>query len=668
VLSHALLSQKELGMRSFQMSRTSAHVVTWLGAFLLSGTIWAQTPTITLIDPLYGSVGDPAPVKVFVTGVDDSSQITGVAFNTTWATSWFVSGFTGGLGWQIQADIPEGATTGQISVQTAGGAIGTSTEVFQVFGPGPRPLSFTPSNGRADETLVTLFGDRFITGTQVFFKSQDDEVEAPVLQNPAQNQLTCRVPVGAVSGPIRVTSSEGSNETEASFEVIQDIDLSVTLHSEPTTGVYNQALTLVTTVVNRSASPASGVIATNGLDSSLTYVNGTTSKGSTVGAPVDGKTTAIIGTLAGGESATVSLIVLPTRAGQVTTTGGAFGNEPDPDETNNQGLLQTTIISSDNDVSLGMTVEPEEVFVGEAMTYTVTVTNLGPLTATGVQVVDTVPSPVTVVNVTVSQGVAQTVGRRVTALLGALPVGGRADVRITVSVDSAEPFSNTATVTATEPDPNTDNNSATLQTTPKVPSADLGVTQSVLPQPPGIAVTADYRIVASNHGPETANQVHAVNVLSTNVLFLSATASPGTWERAGNVVTASFGNLDNGATGTLTIQVVHKSNAPTTNWVEVSSLDVSDPEPGNNRSESIYLPVVTPTTLDYAVSAGGVITLSWPAVPSSWRLQERTSLSSGSVWVDVAEQPEVIDGRKQLEIDPATKSEPQTTYQLISPL
>jgi uncharacterized repeat protein (TIGR01451 family) len=655
-------------MRSFQTLWASAQVAAWLGGFLLSGAIWAQTPNITLIEPLYGSVGDPAPIKVWVMGVDDDTQITGVAFNTTWATSWDVTGFTGGLGWQIQANIPEGATTGQISVQAVGGAIGTSSEVFLVFGPGPRPLSFSPSSGRTEETIVTLSGDRFIADTRVYFKSQTGEVEAPLLQNPAQNQLTCRVPVGAVSGPIRVASSQGSNHTATSFEVIQDVDLRVALHSEPTTGVLDQALTLVTTVVNQSASSASGVIVTNLLDPSLTYVSGTTSRGSTVGAPVGGKTTAVIGTLSGAESATVSLVVLPTVAGQVTTSGGAFGNEPDPDETNNEGVLQTTVVSSDNDLGLGMAAEPEEVFVGEAMIYTITVTNLGPLTATGVQVVDTLPSPVTVLNVTVSQGARQIVGNRVTALLGALPVGGQADVRIFVTVDRVEPFSNTATVTANEPDPNTANNSATLQTTPKVRSADLGVVQSVQPEPPGIGVTAEYRIVVNNNGPETANQVNAVNVLSTNVLFLSATASPGSWERTGNVVTANLGNLDNGGSGTLTIRVVHKSGAPTTNRVDVSSLDVSDPEPGNNRSESIYLPVVTPTTLDYTISAGGVITLSWPALPSSWRLQERSSLSSGSVWVDVAEQPEVIDGRKQVEIDPATKSEPQTIYQLISPL
>jgi uncharacterized repeat protein (TIGR01451 family) len=409
------------------------------------------------------------------------------------------------------------------------------------------------------------------------------------------------------------------------------------------------------------------VIVTNQLAASLTYVSGTTSKGGTVGAPVNGKTTAIIGTLAGGESATVSLIVLPNEAGQVTTTGGAHGNEPDPDETNNESTLQTTIITSDNDLSLGMTVEPLEVFVGETMTYSITVTNLGPLAATGVQVIDTLPSTVTVLNVTVSQGIAQTVGQRVTALLGLMPIGGRADVRITVGIESAEPFSNAATVSAAERDPDPGNDTVTLQTSPKVRSADLGVTQSSEPQSPGIGVPAEYRVVVSNHGPESATQVNAVNVLSTNVLFVSATANPGTWERTGNVITANLGTLDNGSSGSLTIRVVHKTRAATTNRVDVSSLDVSDPEPGNNRSEVIYLPVVEPTTLDYAVSVNGLITLSWPAVPSSWELQSSTSLGDDASWTDVTEPPEVVGSRKQLEIDPTLDAEPQRFYRLQSP-
>ena len=625
---------------------------------------WGQAPVITRFEPHYGTVGDPQPVSIYVQNVARHTDIRELFFNTTPQPLFSVPAFNGEWGWEVRANVPAGATTGPITVRNAQGAAGSSLANFLVFGPGPRPLSFTPASGRTN-ALVTITGDRFITGTRVYFKSATGEIEAVVQGSTAQNQVFATVPNNAVTGKLRVASSAGSNETVDPFTVIQDVDVRVRLHAEPATGVIGQALTLVTTVTNASAFPATGVIVTNGLHASLSYVSGSTSTGGTVGAPVNGVTTAIIGTLAARQSVEVRLIVQPTQAGQVNTTAGAHGNEPDPDGTSNARTLQTTIITSNNDLALGMTATAP-VYVNEPMTYTIVVTNRGPLVATGVQVVNTLPDQVEPLTVTTSQGTSQTAGQRITALLGMLPVGGTADVRITVKVLTVDPFVNVASVTAAEPDPSPGNNSASVQTAPRMRSADLGVTQTISPNPPRIGQTNEYRVLVTNHGPESAGQVQAVNVLSTNVLFVLATPTQGTVERTADVLTAHFGTLESGASATLTIRVVHRSAAATTNQVEVASLEVSDANPANNRSLAAWTPVAAPVTLGHQFT-NQLLVLTWPAFPNGWKLQVRSTFQTNSIWMDDENPPEVSGSTKRVEIDPATLEQGQSFYRLRFP-
>src|SRR5205085_11825353 len=104
------------------------------------------------------------------------------------------------------------------------------------------------------------------------------------------------------------------------------------------------------------------------------------------------------------------------------------------------------------------------------ISYTVTVTNLGPSTATGVSVADTTPSGLTFVSNT---------GGCTTAYpcsLGTLAPAASATITSTYTVGPtfSGPVSNTATVTSTTPDPTPGNNSATASTVASA-SADLSI-------------------------------------------------------------------------------------------------------------------------------------------------------------------------------------------------
>ena len=119
------------------------------------------------------------------------------------------------------------------------------------------------------------------------------------------------------------------------------------------------------------------------------------------------------------------------------------------------------------DISVTKTDSPDPVHVGQNLTYTITVTNGGPATATGVTMSDTLPKNAGFGAVTSSQGscTIKPEKRLVTCSLGSVAGGAKATVTIVVKPTSKGTITNTATASATQADPNAANNSATAVTT-----------------------------------------------------------------------------------------------------------------------------------------------------------------------------------------------------------
>jgi len=118
------------------------------------------------------------------------------------------------------------------------------------------------------------------------------------------------------------------------------------------------------------------------------------------------------------------------------------------------------------DVSVTQTDSPDPVVSGSNVSYTVTTSNAGPNRATGVTLSDTLPTKMKFVSATPSQGSCGNLGGVVTCSLGSINHGAIATTTIVLQVQGPPGIrTNSASVNATESDPNLANNNSSETTT-----------------------------------------------------------------------------------------------------------------------------------------------------------------------------------------------------------
>jgi hypothetical protein len=169
------------------------------GGTATSATNFLAVPTITGFAP--GSAAAGAPVTVDGTGFGgvSSVKVNGVA-----------ASFTVLSPVQLRLTVPAAASTGAISLTTAGGTA-TSGSTLLVL---PRVTYFTPSTAGVGAT-VTVYGNAFGGATSVLFGG--------VLASPATvtaTKITVPVPADAVTGKLTVVTPSGSGQSVGTFKVL----------------------------------------------------------------------------------------------------------------------------------------------------------------------------------------------------------------------------------------------------------------------------------------------------------------------------------------------------------------------------------------------------------------------------------------------------------------
>ena len=145
--------------------------------------------------------------------------------------------------------------------------------------------------------------------------------------------------------------------------------------------------------------------------------------------------------------------------------GGRTGSDNDP--------AAFTTTPPQVDLVLTKSDQPDPVVVDSTLTYTLTVENAGPSTATNVVIVDSLPAQITVDTVSTNRGSTSLVGTTLTGLVGVLLPGESATITVVATAPSTEQtLTNSASVTANETDIDLGNNTVS-QPTQVVLTSDL---------------------------------------------------------------------------------------------------------------------------------------------------------------------------------------------------
>lgn len=278
---------------------------------------------------------------------------------------------------------------------------------------------------------------------------------------------------GTITNPAEVVANEPETDTsdnsdDAVTTLDPDFDIVVTKSVNDATPDPLQQITYTVALENEGPSTATGVVLTDAVPAGLTFVSGT----------LDGQTGTLNGgnvvfpgiTIDAGEtvSATLVFTVDAAATGTLTNTASVPDRSADGenDITNNSDSVDITITER-VDLVLTKTVSAANAGAGETLTYTITVNNLGPSTATAVQVVDTLPAGVTFVSGTGPNNEALSVNNGVITVDGGnLANGGNFSFTINASVNSGISgiLTNSATVSSTTGEINLGNNTATAVT------------------------------------------------------------------------------------------------------------------------------------------------------------------------------------------------------------
>ena len=356
------------------------------------------------------------------------------------------------------------------------------------------------------------------------------------------------------------------------------------------------------TITNNGPSPAAGVTVTDPLPTGITPVT-------PLPAGCAGTTTVTcsLGTIASGATPTTIDVTVSVGAGAANTaptnTATVASATPDPDPTDNSSSA-TVGIGNVANLSIAKNVSPQTANIGDAVTFTYTVTNSSAggetsgapagLGTTGALITDPLPPGIQFV----SSSACTLAGGTVTCNLGAvaenppnptktasfvgriLPGFAGTVITNTASVASVADPANGVPVALPDLDPSDNTNAAAVVVNPQ---ADLSLTKTVSDTNPGTDDEVQYTLTAHNAGPNDATGVTIHDSLPAGLNFLDA--SPGCDNQNGTVI-CDIGTLAAGDSASVTIDArttAAISGTVVGNLATVSGNEL-DPTPANNQT------------------------------------------------------------------------------------
>ncbi len=259
-------------------------------------------------------------------------------------------------------------------------------------------------------------------------------------------------------------ANAANDETSVTVTVQPTVDLGVALQG-PATLPMGDSATVTATVSNLSTEPAANaelVITVPAALSIDSVANACTAAGQTV--------TCRQASVTAGANVDFDIVVEALSLGQATVSAALSADDPDPNAANNSATFNVMVIDPTTDADVSVDVSgTTSLNTDQSASYTLTVANLGPATATAIDVTVSVPALLSVTSIGNTTD-CTLAGNDISCTFANINNGDNVTVQINADGTSAGTATIDATVTPGSPDPaaanNTDALSVTLSTPP----------------------------------------------------------------------------------------------------------------------------------------------------------------------------------------------------------
>jgi uncharacterized delta-60 repeat protein/uncharacterized repeat protein (TIGR01451 family) len=313
---------------------------------------------------------------------------------------------------------------------------GTNKPTSYAVAPPPFPLPAPPAPYNTN--LSSLSGSN-PNGTWSLYVYDDSQFNSGIISNGWVLRLSTASPTSADMG-IAMVASQTNN-------IVATSNFSYTI-----------------TVANYGPSSANGITVSDPLPAGAAFVSSSPSLGTA--SVTSGVLNWSIPSMGTNTSATLTLVISPGLPGPITNTATVATLTTDGNPDNNSATIIGSVSAPAADLVLGLIGVPNPVLVGNTVTYTLLVNNLGPSTATGVSLTNTLDPTIAFVSASPGGYSLSTVnGHTVVTYpnLGNVGSGAAASVTIVGRPTAAVTTTNFASCGSTITDPLKANNSASVK-------------------------------------------------------------------------------------------------------------------------------------------------------------------------------------------------------------
>ncbi len=276
-----------------------------------------------------------------------------------------------------------------------------------------------------------------------------------------------------------------------------------------------------------------------------------------------------------------------------STPGNDILSEDDQDQAIVEGLQVDIEVQKFSDVSQNTGI----VNLGDPVNYTITVINNGPGDATGVQIMDIIPSNLTYSS-SAPSGYDNSSGLW---SIGNLPSGASQTLLITAITNQVGTVKNIANLeNVSEPDSNPNNNLD--DDIIEVVALDLAIVKTVDNAMPNVNDQIIYSITLTNNGPIDATNIEVTDVLPAGLTFVLSTSNSYN-PNNGDFIWNIPGPLSSGASESIEIYaIVNDANTAILNIAEITNLDQTDNNPDNDSDQVALLATESDLSLSKSVN------------------------------------------------------------------